>query len=64
MRTTGIGVVLGCWFGCAAWVAMAGAPNVSDVVVRQRWPWNGKVSIDYVLTCERHAARRCRACGL
>lgn len=52
MRTPGIGVVLGCWFGCAAWGALAGAPKVSDVVVRQRWPWNGKVSIDYVLTCD------------
>ena len=52
MRTPGIAVVLGCWFGCAAWGALAGAPKVSDVVVRQRWPWNGKVSIDYVLTCD------------
>ncbi len=31
---------------------MANGPQISDVVVRQHWPWNGKVSIDYVLACD------------
>lgn len=33
-----------------AWCAMADAPVISDVVVRQRWPWSRLVDIDYVLT--------------
>ena len=27
--------------------------TVSDVVARQRWPWNGKVDIDYTLTGDK-----------
>ena len=29
------------------------ASTVSDVVARQRWPWNGKVDIDYTLTGDK-----------
>ena len=36
-------------FGMAALGASASA-TISDVIVRQQWPWNGKVNIDYVLT--------------
>ncbi|HRR33443.1 MAG TPA: hypothetical protein P5026_05055, partial [Kiritimatiellia bacterium] len=32
-----------------AWCATADAPVISDVVVRQRWPWSRLVDIDYVL---------------
>ncbi len=30
----------------------AAEPTISDVVVRQRWPWSRLVDIDYVLTCD------------
>lgn len=29
------------------------ASTVSDVVARQRWPWNGKVDIDYTVTGDK-----------
>ncbi len=32
--------------------AWADSPTVSDVVVRQRWPWSRLVDIDYVLSCD------------
>ena len=37
--------------GCMAWGAFADGPTVSDVVVRQRWPWSQLVDIDYLLDC-------------
>lgn len=30
----------------------AADPTISDVVVRQRWPWSRLVDIEYVLTCD------------
>jgi len=38
--------------GCLALNAMADGPTVSDVVVRQRWPWSRLVDINYMLDCE------------
>jgi len=38
--------------GCLALTAIAEDPVITDVVVRQRWPWNWLVDIDYVLTCD------------
>ena len=35
-------------FGMAALGAFA-TTTISDVIVRQQWPWNGKVNIDYIL---------------
>lgn len=35
--------------GLAAFASSASV-TISDVIVRQQWPWNGKVNIDYVLT--------------
>ena len=35
----------------AAWVAAAEV-GVTVTKVQQRWPWNGKVDIDYTVTCE------------
>ena len=35
-------------FGMAALGALA-TTTISDVIVRQQWPWNGKVNIDYIL---------------
>ena len=32
--------------------ALAAEPTISDVVVRQRWPWSKLVDIDYVLTAD------------
>ncbi|MDD3545383.1 MAG: formylglycine-generating enzyme family protein [Kiritimatiellae bacterium] len=49
-------VVTGLMIVVLAWGAMAGAPAVSDVVVRQRWPWSRLVDIDYVLTCDPTAS--------
>ncbi|MDD4018011.1 MAG: formylglycine-generating enzyme family protein [Kiritimatiellae bacterium] len=40
--------------GLAGWLvlgALADGPAVSDVVVRQRWPWSRLVDIDYKLVC-------------
>ena len=33
-------------------IAMAGNPTISNVTVKQRWPWSQLVDIDYVLTCD------------
>ena len=35
-------------FGMAALGASA-TTTITDVIVRQQWPWNGKVNIDYIL---------------
>ena len=35
--------------GLAAFATSASV-TISDVIVRQQWPWNGKVNIDYVLS--------------
>jgi formylglycine-generating enzyme required for sulfatase activity len=37
---------------CCTWSAKADIATVSDVTVRQRWPWDRKVDIDYLLTAE------------
>ena len=37
--------------GCLALGAFAVDPTVSDVVVRQRWPWDQRVDIEYKLNC-------------
>lgn len=31
-------------------VVALGRASIQDVIVRQQWPWNGRVNIDYVLT--------------
>jgi len=43
------------WFAAVATCAIlpmsaAASATISDVIVRQQWPWNGKVNIDYVLS--------------
>ncbi|MBR4653888.1 MAG: hypothetical protein IKO72_11075, partial [Kiritimatiellae bacterium] len=35
----------------AAAIALADA-SISDVVVNQRWPWNEKVDVDFILSGE------------
>jgi formylglycine-generating enzyme required for sulfatase activity len=37
---------------CLVLSAWADGPTISDVVVRQRWPWSRLVNIDYTLNCE------------
>ena len=37
---------------CVAFGAWADGPTISSVEVRQRWPWNRLVNIDYTLSCE------------
>ena len=52
MRTT---VKRMAWFFFAvsfAFGAYAADPTISDVVVRQRWPWSRLVDISYVLSCD------------
>ena len=44
--------VLAVLFGCLVFHAVAADPSVSDVAVRQRWPWSRLVDISYVLNCE------------
>lgn len=46
-KMAGAGLAVG-----LALCTMAAEPTVSDVVVRQRWPWNRLVDITYVLTGE------------
>lgn len=50
--TTMMKRVLGSWAVCLALGALADGPTISDVVVRQRWPWSRLVDINYVLSCE------------
>ncbi len=38
--------------GCLMATAAVAEPTITDVVVRQRWPWSRLVDIDYVLNCE------------
>ena len=53
MKTTNrSGIVLAALAGCFTWTALAADPVISDVVVRQRWPWSRLVNIEYVLSCE------------
>ena len=53
MKTTsGIRIALASLVGCLTWGALAADPAISDVVVRQRWPWSRQVDIEYVLSCE------------
>ena len=50
MKTTKVfGMVMASWIGCLMPCAFADGPTISDVVVRQRWPWSRLVSIDYAL---------------
>ena len=53
MKTTKVAKVMaGVMVAGFAWCATADGPAISDVVVRQRWPWSRLVDIDYVLTCD------------
>ena len=42
-------MAMGCLAGLLAFSALADGPVISDVVVRQRWPWSRLVDINYVL---------------
>jgi hypothetical protein len=46
------GVLLTGLVGCLALSAFSDGVTISDVVVRQRWPWSRLVDINYVLTCD------------
>ena len=35
-----------------AWAAAANEPSISNVQIRQNWPWSREVTVDYTLTCE------------
>ena len=51
MKTaTMVKMMVGCLAACCAFDAVAA--EVSQVVVRQRWPWSRLVDIDYVLACD------------
>jgi len=50
--TTAMKTALGSFAVCLALSAVAADPAISDVTVRQRWPWSRLVDIDYVLTCD------------
>ena len=50
--TTMMKMILGSWAVGLAFGALADGPTISDVVVRQRWPWSRLVDINYVLSCE------------
>ncbi|MFA7173882.1 MAG: formylglycine-generating enzyme family protein [Kiritimatiellia bacterium] len=50
--TTAIKMAAGVFLACFALNALATNTVISDVVVRQRWPWSRLVDIDYVLTAD------------
>ncbi|MDD4025253.1 MAG: hypothetical protein PHN85_04950, partial [Kiritimatiellae bacterium] len=53
MKTTTVMNLTACGLaGLVTVSAMAEAPVISQVTVRQRWPWSRLVDIDYVLTCD------------
>jgi formylglycine-generating enzyme required for sulfatase activity len=53
MKTTTLQkLAAACLTALLAFSAWAVEPSVSDVAVRQRWPWSRLVDIDYVLTCD------------
>jgi formylglycine-generating enzyme required for sulfatase activity len=52
MKTTAMKTGMGLLAVSLALGAFAADPVISDVVVRQRWPWSQLVDIDYVLTCD------------
>ena len=45
MKTKLIAAIVG-----MAALASSASVTISDVIVRQQWPWSGKVNIDYILT--------------
>ena len=45
MKTKLIAAIMG-----MAALASSASVTISDVIVRQQWPWNGKVNIDYILS--------------
>ena len=47
---TAMKMALGSFAVCFALGALAADPAISDVTVRQRWPWSRLVDIDYVLS--------------
>lgn len=51
-RTVTTNMTLVILAGAFAFNVWATDPVISDVVVRQRWPWSRLVNIDYVLTCD------------
>ncbi|MDD4018061.1 MAG: hypothetical protein PHV28_08950, partial [Kiritimatiellae bacterium] len=50
--TTTIKMMLGSLAACLALGVMAAEPSITDVVVRQRWPWSRLVDINYVVCCD------------
>ena len=49
MKTATMNMVMGMMAACLALSAMAAEPAITDVTVRQRWPWRQLVDIDYTL---------------
>jgi len=47
-----IRIILDVAFSCLTLSVSAVEPTITDVTVRQRWPWSRLVDIDYVLTCD------------
>ena len=47
----------GLFVGLAAWLLLIWPAHadvkVKDIIVKQRWPWNGKVDIDYTVTYDK-----------
>jgi len=46
-------MALGSLAACLAFGAFAAGPEISGVMIRQRWPWSRLVDIDYVLTSDQ-----------
>ena len=51
-KTTAMKMAAGFLTVCVALNVLALDPEISNVVVRQRWPWSRLVNIDFVLACE------------
>jgi len=52
MNTTQKTILFECCAACFVWGVLGDGVAVSNVTVRQRWPWDRRVNIDYVLVGE------------
>lgn len=56
MKTVTLKTFLSCLIGIVCLKTLAVEPSVSQVTVRQRWPWSRLVDIDYVLNADPDTA--------
>ncbi len=50
--TRAMSMTMGCLVGILAVNLLAAESSITDVTVRQRWPWSRLVDVNYVLDCD------------